>query len=85
MYNSLWDQSPIIQKMKAASEVEGEIKAFQKGVIDIVQARFPLLADLARQRVAQMNDEKSLRGLLVQISTAPDEASARLLLAPTVV
>ena len=32
MYNSLWDQSPIIQKMKAASEVEGEIKAFQKGV-----------------------------------------------------
>jgi predicted transposase YdaD len=90
MYNNLWDQSPIIQQMKAASraegegegEAKGEIKGLQNGIVDVVTAHFPLLADLARQRVAQMNDTKNLRGLLVQISTVPDEARARLLLAP---
>ena len=80
MYNNLWDQSPIIQRMKAASKAE----ALQDGIINVVTARFPFLVDLARKKVVQINDPEKLNSLLVQISTAPDEVSARMLLAPTV-
>jgi len=33
MYNNLWDQSPIIQRMKAASRAEGEAKGEIKGLL----------------------------------------------------
>jgi hypothetical protein len=55
----------------------------RNGILDVVVARFPHLADLARQKVNQINDEQKLRNLLVQISIAQDEAAARSLLAPT--
>jgi len=88
MYNNLWDQSPIIQKMKAASKEEGKeegkIEELRNGIAEIVNSRFPHLAELARQRVAQIDDTKKLRSLLVQVSNTTDEASMRLLLTPTV-
>src|SRR5438105_4742013 len=52
MHNNLWDQSPIIQRMKAASEA----KALQNGIVSVVNARFPLLTDLARKKVVQVDD-----------------------------
>jgi hypothetical protein len=80
MYRSLWDQSPIIKRMKTASEVE----ALQRTLVNIVKARFPHLNDLAQQRAIQLRDPNKLDNLIIQISTAKDEASVRLLLAPTV-
>lgn len=60
MYNNLWDQSPIIQKMKAASKAEGEVEALQKTVVNIVKERFPYLADLAQQKAAELSDIEKL-------------------------
>jgi predicted transposase YdaD len=92
MFDSLWDQSPIIRQMRAASKEEGKeegkveekVEALQKTVVNIVKARFPLLADLAQQKATLLNDIEKLDNLIIQISTAPDETSIRLLLAPTV-
>jgi hypothetical protein len=84
MYNNLWDQSPIIQRMKAQSEAKGEVKALQKTIVNLVSARFPHLADLAQQRATQLNNVEKLDKLIIQISKVPDEANMRLLLAPTV-
>jgi predicted transposase YdaD len=92
MYNSLWDQSPIIQQMRAASKAEGkeegkaegEVKAFQRAVVDAVQIRFPLLENFAQQRVGQIVDAEKLHHLYIQILTASDEGSVRSLFTPTV-
>jgi hypothetical protein len=79
MYSTWWDESPLIRHERAISEARG----LRNGVLDVVVARFPHLADLARQTVNQIDDEQKLRNLLVQISIAQDETAARSLLAPT--
>lgn len=88
MYQSLWDQSPIVKKMKAASEAVGEAKGELKGVremvVNVVQLRFPALTELARQKVAQIDKPELLKKLHEQVILAPDEASMRVLLVPTV-
>jgi hypothetical protein len=88
MYNNLWDQSPIIQRMKAASEAvgeaKGEIKGLRKALINVVRIRFPRLTELARERAEQITDAEKLNTMIEQILTAPDEENAHVLLAPTV-
>ncbi len=79
MYSSWWDESPIVQQTKATGKAEG----LREGIVDAIKLRFPHLADLARQKVNQMNDPKKLHNLFVQLFAAPDEASVRSLLAPT--
>jgi septum formation topological specificity factor MinE len=83
MPDSWWEESSIIQHERAIGKVEGEVEGLRNGILDVVVARFPHLADLARQKVNQINDERKLRNLLVQISIAQDEAAARSLLAST--
>ncbi|GHO92996.1 hypothetical protein KSF_030440 [Reticulibacter mediterranei] len=84
MYDNLWDQSAIIQQMRAASKQEGreegEVKASRNNIVSVVRARFPRLTNLAQQKVAQMSDIEQLNSLLVQVSTATDEAKVRALL-----
>jgi uncharacterized protein YcaQ len=79
MYSTWWDESPIIQHERAISKVETLRNAIVKGV----SVRFPHLTDLARKRVTQISDFDKLDELLAQLFTAPDEAAARSLLAPT--
>ena len=84
MWDNLLEQDPYIQKKvakgvakgKAEGEAKGEIRASQRMVIDLVDARFPSLVDLARQRVPKIKETDDLRQLGRQIATAPDEASA---------
>lgn len=83
MYDNLWDQSAIIQQMRAASKQEGEVKASRNNIVSVVRARFPRLVTLAQQKVAQESDIEQLNSLLVQVSTVTDEASVQALLAST--
>jgi flagellar biosynthesis/type III secretory pathway protein FliH len=101
MYNSLWEDHPKVKQIRAESrakgraegeakglaegEAEGEIRALQSAVVTIVKARFPALAELAQQKVAQVNNAEVLRFLLAQISPEFDEAVVRALLRPTVI
>ncbi|GHO92411.1 hypothetical protein KSF_024590 [Reticulibacter mediterranei] len=79
MYGTWWDESPLIQHERAISKVE----TLRNSIVKVVGVRFPHLADLARKKVTQISDFDKLDELLVQISTSPDEASVRSLLAPT--
>jgi hypothetical protein len=79
MYDPLWEEHPKVKKIQA----ESEIRALQSAVVTIVKARFPTLAELAQQKVAQINNSGALNLLLEQISTAPDETVVRFLLSPS--
>jgi hypothetical protein len=87
MYDPLWEEHPKVKKIQAESKAkgreEGELRALQSAVITIVKARFPTLAELAQQKVAQINNSGALNLLLEQISTAPDEKVVRFLLSPS--
>ena len=92
MFDSLLEQDPDIQRLRAESEAkgeargraeskaEGEVKALQRSVIAIVRGRFPTLTELAQQTVTQVNKPDVLDFLVEKISIVPDEATARLLL-----
>jgi hypothetical protein len=87
MYDPLWEEHPKVKKFQAESKAkgreEGEIRALQSALVTIVKARFPTLAELAQQKVAQINNPGALNLLLEQISTAPDEKMVRFLLSPS--
>jgi hypothetical protein len=87
MYEPLWEEHPKVKKIQAESKAkgreEGKIQALQSAVVTIVKARFPALAELAQEKVAQINNSGALNLLLEQISTAPDEKVVRFLLSPS--
>ncbi len=91
-YDPLWENHPKVKKIRAESEAkgeargraEGELQASRKMVVSVVAARFPNLAEIARKRVAQINNIGVLDMLIQQVSTAPDENTLRWLLQPPV-
>jgi flagellar biosynthesis/type III secretory pathway protein FliH len=96
MYNSLWEDHPKVKQIRAESKAEGkvegkaeglaegEIQTLQRVLVNIVKARFPALADLAQQKTTQINHAKALDILVQQVSSAPDEPTARWLLSTPV-
>jgi hypothetical protein len=89
MYNNLWDQSPIIQKMRAASKeegkAEGELVLAQHMLVNIVNARFPKLTELAQRKADQIQNAGMLEQLVQQSVVTPDEDIARGLLDSAIV
>jgi hypothetical protein len=75
-YDSLMDDSPVAIR----NRVRGELQGAQKMVIGVVEARFPTLTELARQRVTLIRDTEALNRLIKQAVTAPDENTLRWLL-----
>jgi len=59
---------------------KGRTEGLQKAVLSIVRGRFPLLTDLAQEKVGRIQKVDALDLLLEQIVQAPDEAIARWLL-----
>ena len=88
MFDSLLEQDPDIQRLRAESaakgkiegKVEGKVEGMQSAVIDFVSVRFPALSELARQKVTQVNNPDRLAVLVRQVATVPDENTARWLL-----
>src|SRR4030088_2711377 len=93
-YDSLLDQDPYFQEQKALERAFGitlgrteaiteAIQAFQNTVVEIVKNRFPTLLDLAQHRVMQIQEINALQHLVVQLSTARNQASAQRILQTT--
>ena len=80
MFDSLLDESRIVKKKAAQAEAKGEIKALRQVIIEVVQTRFPALAELAQQKVVTLSEPKQFHELIMQIAVARDEAAARELL-----
>ena len=93
MWDNLLEEDPYIQKKvakgiekgraegeakgEARGRAEGELEASQKMALAIVEARFPLLVELAKRYVKRIRKTDDLRQLGQQIAIAPDEATAR--------
>jgi len=77
MYEQLWAKNPKIKQIKIQAKKEGKLEEKRKSIIEIVEARFPDLTELATQRVRKMADLEELRQLMKQLAAAPDEAMAR--------
>ena len=89
-YDSLLDQDPYFQEQKNLERAFGitlgrteAIQAFQNTVVEIVKNRFPSLLDLAQRRVVQIQEINALQRLVVQLSTARNQATARRILQTT--
>lgn len=88
VYDSLWNDNPKVQKIRAESKAEGELegiakgetKAWQDAVIETITMRFPSLVKPMRQQVRKIQDTNELKQLWKQLSVAPDEATARFIL-----
>lgn len=65
---------------KAEGKAEGLAEGLQKAVITVVKLRFPPLAEVAQERIAQVYKPEKLNILLDQVSTVQDEATVRMLL-----
>ncbi len=46
-------------------------------LMEIIQARFPSLAEMTQQEVTKLNEPQQLHRLITQITVARDEAAAR--------
>ncbi len=73
MYDSLLDEDPDIQERVARAKIEGQ----QKLMLEVIQARFPTLAQVAQEQVLRINESTKLSQLVKLMINAPDEATAR--------
>ncbi len=80
MFDPLLDEDPWIKNKVAESEARGELQALKRVLLTLVQTRFPTLNELAEATVARATQPDALNVLVVQISAAADEPTARGLL-----
>ena len=83
MYDPLWENHPKVKKIRAESKAEGEIKASQRILVNVVKVRFPALAEMAQQKATEVNSPDILNYLIEQITAESEEAVVRALLRPT--
>jgi hypothetical protein len=84
MYDELWDNNPIVQKMReqdiAKGRQEGRQEGFQQGLqqglqrslVNAVRIRFPDLAEFAQYQASHFDKPDVLESLIQQVVTAPD-------------
>lgn len=65
---------------KLEGREEGKLEGLQEAVLNVVEARFPPLMELARQRVKRASKPDAVNLVLRGVATAPDENAARFVL-----
>jgi hypothetical protein len=86
-FDSLLDQDPYLQEQRVLERTLGRNEGLTEGIqtmrdtiVEIVQRRFPTLVELAQKRVEHMQRLDQLKQLNVDLSTAPNQTSARRIL-----
>ena len=83
-FADLMAQSPFVQKVQTAALAEGEargsLKMRKTDILSIVKMRFPRLIKMARQKVNEITDLKTLEELFNKLVMAADAQAARLIL-----
>lgn len=80
MWDDLMERDPKMKKIRKESEAKGLAEGLQKAVITVVTLRFPLLTELAQQKVSRVRQPDTLNLLLEQVTSVSDEETVRLLL-----
>jgi hypothetical protein len=81
MFDQLFEESPMIQKMREQSHEQGEVDALQRTLVNVVRARYPDLAEFAQQQAGHFNKPDALDLLIQQVVTAPNASAVLWLLA----
>lgn len=76
MYSDPLSQTRTYQKLVKQGRNEG----LQQALLEFIEARFPSLTDLAREKVPQVEKPDALNLLIKATAVAPDESVVRLLL-----
>ena len=79
-YDWFIDENPDVKERIVKGEEREELRALRQILIDMVNNRFPSLAQLAQQKVTSIQKPDFLRQLVLQISSASDETIAQQLL-----
>ncbi len=80
MFDQLFEESPMIQKLCQQYFEQGEMRALQRTLVNVVRARYPDLAELAQQQACRFNTSGVLELLIRQAVTVPDANTAQWLL-----
>lgn len=92
MYDDLIERDPKMQRIRAESraqgiaegeargELKGRAEGLQEALVTTVRVRFPSLTDLAQRKVKRVKKPEALTLLLEQVTAAPDENAARIVL-----
>ena len=83
MFDQLFEESPMIQKMREQSREQGRqdvIEALRRTLVNIVRVRYPDLAEFAQRQVGSFNKLDALELLIERVVTAPDVSTVRWLL-----
>ena len=76
MQDFLIENTSIYKKLVKRGEIKGIEKGVRQSIGTVVQARFPDLLDLARERVAHIQDEEQLHQILTTLAKTPTEGEA---------
>lgn len=77
MFDSLLEEDPWLQEYGLRRETEGQAEATRFNLVMLTEIRFPDLAALVKDGVEQIPNLKALQEMLIAISTAQDESTAR--------
>jgi hypothetical protein len=80
MFDQLFEESPMIQKLRQQYFEQGEMRTLQRTLINIVRTRYPDLAELAQQQAGRFDKPDVLELLIQQVVATPDANTARWLL-----
>jgi hypothetical protein len=88
MFDQLWDESPMVKKMKkqsfdegeAKGEVKGEVQGVRRSLVKYVQRKFPELTELAQAKSTLLHDFDALEVLYEQIQDATSAQTVQQLL-----
>jgi hypothetical protein len=87
MFDKLWDESPMVQKMQKQMQEkyyeEGKVENAQSMLLEVVRVKFPELTEFAQQQVKLYNKPDALDLLFRKVLTAPDAKTAQWLLEST--
>ncbi len=73
-------EAKVRSEAEAKARTEAEAQVAQQIIVSFVEARFPTLKELAQERVALVGSTETLKLLVKQVATVPDENAARWLL-----
>ena len=96
MYDQLFEESPMIQKMREEYRMkglqegrqegrregiqQGEMLALRRMLVNFVRKSYPDLVELAQQQANRFNKPAMLELLIQQVMTAPNASTAHWLL-----
>ena len=77
MFDSLLEEDPWVQEYGLRQKAVEKIETTRYNLVMLTEIRFPDLAALVKDGVEQIPNLKALQEMLIAISTAQDESTAR--------